>query len=370
MRAVAALPATRKVEVVEHPEPALATPTSVLVRTLEVGVCGTDAELCAFHFGYPPTGDDYLVLGHEAAGVVERVGAEVTSLSPGDLVVPSVRRPCPRTDCPACRSGNQDFCLTGEYTERGINGAHGFLVDRFVEEERFLYRLPAELRAVAVLTEPLSIAEKGLRQYLAIQRRLPWLRTSEEGAMLEGLRAVVLGAGAVGMLGAMLLRQRGCEVWVYSREEAASPRAALLEAIGARYRSSGDLALPQLADEVGGIELVYEAAGAPDLSLAVLEAMGRTGAFILTGATGGGGRLEIGADALLNTMVNGNLVLAGTVNASHADFMSAVSDLGAFVDRWPEILPRLITGRHPRERFHERVFHRTGIKEIIDLTMV
>ncbi|HEX6071229.1 MAG TPA: glucose 1-dehydrogenase [Longimicrobiaceae bacterium] len=370
MRAVAAIPATREVAVVEHPEPALATPTSVLVRTLEVGVCGTDAELCAFHFGYPPASDDYLVLGHEAAGIVERVGDEVTSLTPGDLVVPSVRRPCPRADCAACRSGSQDFCLTGEYTERGINGAHGFLVDRFVEEERFLYRLPAALRGVAVLTEPLSIAEKGLRQYLAIQRRLPWLQTAEEAAMLAGRRAVVLGAGAVGMLGAMLLRQRDCEVWVYSREEAASPRAALIEAIGAHYRSSADLPVAQLAEEVGGIELVYEAAGAPGLSLAVLETMGRSGVFIVTGATGGGGRLDIGADALLNSMVVGNLVLAGTVNASHADFVSAVNDLEAFVDRWPDVVPRLITGRHPRERFHDRVLHRTGIKEIIDLAMV
>jgi threonine dehydrogenase-like Zn-dependent dehydrogenase len=369
MRAVAAIPATRQVAVVEHPEPALTSPTSVLVRTLEVGVCGTDAELCAFHFGYPPAGDDYLVLGHEAAGIVERVGAEVTSLSPGDLVVPSVRRPCPREDCPACRSGNQDFCLTGEYTERGINGAHGFLVDRFVEEERFLYRLPAGLRGLAVLTEPLSIAEKGLRQYLAIQRRLPWLRTAEEGTILAGRRALVLGAGAVGMLGAMLLRHRGCEVWVYSREEAASARALLLEAIGVRYRSSSNLSIAQLAEEIGGIELVYEAAGAPELSLAVLEAMARTGVFIVTGATGGGGRLEIGADSLLNSMVVGNLVLAGTVNASHADFVNAVGDLEAFVGRWPDVVPRLITGRHTRERFHDRVFHRTGIKEIIDLSI-
>jgi threonine dehydrogenase-like Zn-dependent dehydrogenase len=285
-------------------------------------------------------------------------------------VVPSVRRPCPRGDCVACRSGNQDFCLTGAYTERGINGAHGFLVDRFVEDERYLYRLPPALRAVAVLTEPLSIAEKGLRQYLAIQRRLPWQRTADEATMLAGRRAVVLGAGAVGMLGAMLLRLRGCDVWVYSREAADSPRAALLREIGARYRSSADLPVDGLAGEVGGIEMVYEAAGSPELSLATLESMGRNGAFILTGATGGGGRLDLGADALLNSMVVGNLVLAGTVNASHTDFVRAVSDLEAFVDRWPDVVPRLITGRHPRERFHDRVLHRTGIKEIIDLAMV
>jgi glucose 1-dehydrogenase len=300
--------------------------------------------------------------------VVEAVGAAVTSLAPGDLVVPSVRRPCPRADCPACRSSSQDFCLTGEYTERGIFGAHGFLVERFAEEERFLHRLSPTMRPVAVLTEPLSIAEKGLRQYLAIQRRLPWLKQAGDAAMLEGRRAVVLGAGPVGMLGAMLLRLRGCRVWVYSREEVGSPRAALVREMGATFLSAADVDVAQMAEEVGGIDLVYEAAGAPALSLDVLQRMAPSGVFILTGATGGGGHLDVGADALLNSMVGRNLVLAGTVNASHTDFVAAVSDLESFVGAWPEVVPRLITGRFALERFHDRVFHRTGIKEIVELT--
>ena len=367
MRAVAAFPERREVALVEHPRPTIATPTGVLVRTLEVGVCGTDAELCAFHFGYAPPGEEYLVLGHEALGMVEEAGPEVVGLSPGDLVVPSVRRPCPRADCPACRSGNRDFCVTGEYVERGIFGAHGFLVERFTEEASYLYRVPASLREVAVLTEPLTIAEKGLRQILAIQRRLPWLRAADDAALLEGKRAVVLGAGPVGILGAMLLRSRRCAVWVYSREERSSMRGALVESLGARYRSSTDLSVQELAEEVGGIELVYEAAGAADLTLAVVEVLGPNGVFILTGATGGGGRLDLGADALLNRMVERNLVLAGTVNSSDADFLAAIQDLEAFQGGWPGALERVITGRGPMEDFRSRALTRRGIKEIIDV---
>lgn len=368
MRAVAAFPDRKEVSIVEHPRPSIRTPTSVLVRTLEVGVCGTDGELCAFHFGTAPPGEEYLVLGHEAVGVVEEVGPEVITLAKGDLVVPSVRRPCPRADCPACRSGQQDFCITGDYSERGIFDAHGFLVELFVEEEGYLYAVPESLRPVAVLTEPLTIAEKGLRQFLAIQRRLPWLRDADDGTLLHGRRAVVLGAGPVGILGAMLLRLRGCEVWVYSREESSGGRASLIESLGATYVSSAERTVADLATDVAGVELVYEAAGAPSLSLGVLEAMGPNGVFVLTGATGGGGRLDIGADALLNRMVERNLVLAGTVNASHVDFVSAIRDLGSMFRTWPSAVAGMITGRLPLEQFSARALDRRGIKDLIDMT--
>lgn len=367
MRAIAAFPAAREVRVVDHPEPRLEHAEEVLVRTLEVGVCGTDGELCAFHFGHAPRGEEYLVLGHEALGVVEQVGAAVDDLRPGDLVVPSVRRPCDAIACPACRSGSQDFCVTGDYTERGIFGAHGFLTERFVEGRRYLYPLPDAVSTVGVLVEPLTIAEKGVRQYVSIQRRLPWLSGAGEDQILTGRRAVVLGAGPVGLLGAMLLRLRGCHVTVYSREAADDPRADLARRMGARYLSGGEIPVAALPAETGAIDLVYEAAGSPALSLAVAGAMGPNGVFILTGATGGGGRLEFGADAMLNHMVGRNVVVAGTVNASHADFVRAVDDLGRFAALWPEALDGIITSRHPLEEFASLALHRAGIKQVIDL---
>ena len=109
---------------------------------LEVGVCGTDKELCAFVFGTPPAGSDHFVLGHESLGEVAEVGPAVPDLHPGDLVVGSVRLPCPAASCPACRSDHQDFCVTGDYIEHGIQGLDGFMAEFVIEDRRFLHVVP------------------------------------------------------------------------------------------------------------------------------------------------------------------------------------------------------------------------------------
>ena len=103
MKAVAVAPKTKSLELIELAAPRLERPSDVLVRILDVGVCGTDREICAFDYGTPPAGSDHLVIGHEALGRVEAVGAEVTRVRPGDLVVPMVRRPCEQPECRACR---------------------------------------------------------------------------------------------------------------------------------------------------------------------------------------------------------------------------------------------------------------------------
>src|SRR5881396_2470450 len=118
MRAIAIRPADKTVGVIEHPAPSLAGPTEVKVRILDVGVCGTDREICAFDYGTPPAGAAHLVIGHESLGEVVEIGGEVRDVSVGDLVVPTVRRPCPHAVCAPCRNARQDFCMTGEFSER------------------------------------------------------------------------------------------------------------------------------------------------------------------------------------------------------------------------------------------------------------
>src|SRR6266850_1848017 len=154
MRAVGVSPAKKQVGLLSHAAPAKVGPREVKVRTIEVGVCGTDREICNFDYGTPPDGSDYLVLGHEALGEVVEVGPGVTTLGMGDLVVPTVRRPCPHHTCPSCQSDRQDFCFTGDLTERGIKMTHGFMTEYFVEEEKHLNIVPRELRDVGVLVEP------------------------------------------------------------------------------------------------------------------------------------------------------------------------------------------------------------------------
>ena len=129
-------------------------------------------------------------MGHECLGEIIEVGPEVQNFKPGDLAIPMVRRPCDHPECLACRAGRQDFCYTGDYRERGIKQMHGFLTERIVDEARYMNPVPKGIRDVAVLVEPLTIAEKGLIQALEIQKRLPW------GAAVTTEhvhRAVVLG---------------------------------------------------------------------------------------------------------------------------------------------------------------------------------
>src|SRR5690349_15192855 len=82
----------------------------ILLRTLEVGVCGTDREIVAGHFGVAPRGRATLVLGHELLGEVMIDGH---GFRRGDLVAATVRRSCRR--CAACEAGSPDACLSGEY---------------------------------------------------------------------------------------------------------------------------------------------------------------------------------------------------------------------------------------------------------------
>src|SRR5712691_614558 len=96
MKAVAVFPGTpRSAHLADLPEPSLdqvPDGRGVLVRVLRVGLDGTDREIFSGEYGVAPEGSDFLVLGHESLGVVERVGPSVSELRPGDHVVARVRR--------------------------------------------------------------------------------------------------------------------------------------------------------------------------------------------------------------------------------------------------------------------------------------
>jgi len=365
MRAGAVFPGKRKVEIVSLDEPEITSPHEVKLRMLEVGVCGTDREICSFRHGTPPEGYEFLVLGHESVGEVVETGSGVSRVRPGDLAVPMVRHSCPDPGCVACRSGRQDFCYSGNFRERGIKQLHGFMTGFVVDDEHYIHPVPGELREVAVLVEPLTIAEKALIQINAIQRRLPWGSTSNPTDHRN--RAVVLGAGPVGLLGAMALVNAGFETYVYSREEEQNPRSDVANAIGAKYVSSHATTIRQLASLAGNIDVVYEAAGASQTSFELLEALGTDGVFVLTGVPRHGEPISIDADRLAHNLVLKNQVILGTVNAGPDAFEAAIRDLGVFYRRWPDALRALITRRYPIERFCEPIFERSGIKNIIVL---
>lgn len=362
MKAVGVFPGKRAVDLISHAPPRIHSATQVKIRTIDVGICGTDREICSFAYGTPPDGSEYLVLGHEALGEVVEVGASAKRFNAGDLVVPSVRRPCQHTLCLPCRGDRQDFCSTGDFTERGIKMTHGYMTEYFVEEEKFLTPVPRELRDVAVLVEPLTVAEKALEQVWKVQDRLPW------GTTGEGKTAVVLGAGPVGILGAMALLVRGFRTFVYSRSPAPNPKSELVNAIGARYVSSETVPLEKFGVETGPVDLVYEAVGVAGISFDLLKILGLNGAFVFTGIPPHKPAIPIAADSLMRDMVLKNQVLIGTVNADGAAFASAIRDLGVFKQRWPDALRAIITGRYPMDAYRELLLGKNkGIKNVISV---
>jgi threonine dehydrogenase-like Zn-dependent dehydrogenase len=366
MRAIAVVPGRREVRLLQAAEPRIGSPTEVLIRILEVGVCGTDKEICAFEYGIPPQGSDHLVIGHESLGEVVEVAGGVSKVKRGDLVVVMVRRPCSRPECEPCRAGRADFCSTGEYVERGINGVHGFMTEYVVEDEKWLVPVPRALRDVAVLVEPLTIAEKALIQVRQIQARLPWSCATRTRGWCHS--AVVLGAGPVGLLGAMALVRDGFRTFVYSREAEGGAKDALVRSFGASYVSTEATPPAKLAERVGGIDLVYEAVGLSRLAFDVMAQMDRNGIFVFTGVAALRGPQPLDTDTLMRNLVLKNQVALGTVNAGRDAFEAAVSDLSVFLERWPQAIRQVITGRYPIEDYRELLLGRAGgIKNLIAL---
>jgi threonine dehydrogenase-like Zn-dependent dehydrogenase len=369
MRAVGVLPGKREVRLVEHVAPQLSSDHQVKIRSLDVGICGTDKEICHFVYGSPPEGFDYLVIGHESLGEVTEVGSKVHGLKKGDLVVPSVRRPCTHPDCQPCRDERQDFCATGDFTERGIKMRHGYMTEFYVEDEQFLTPVPANLRDVGVLVEPLTVAQKALDQVWQIQKRLPWVKENAPAdAQGTGLNAVVLGAGPIGILGAMTLVRHGFRTFVYSRSRKPNPKADLVESFGATYLSCENVSVEQLAEQVGNIDLVYEGVGLSKFSYDVMKVLGMNGIFVFTGIPAPRPAIQIEADNIMRNTVLKNQVAVGTVNADHKAFEDAISDLGVFSKRWPDSLKSVITGRYALDNYKELLLgDKSGIKNVISL---
>jgi threonine dehydrogenase-like Zn-dependent dehydrogenase len=229
--------------------------------------------------------------------------------------------------------------------------------------------VPAEMRDVAVLVEPLTIAEKGLTQVWNIQQRLPWGCPIVPGkAQAHCHKAVVLGAGPVGLLGAMALVNADFDTYVYAREPVPNPKASVLEMIGAKYLSAETHSLEALAAEVGNIDLVYEATGASRLAFDMIQHLGTNGIFIFTGVPGRKAPVQVDTDLMMRNLVLKNQVVFGTVNAGRETFEASIRDLAMFKNAWPEAVESLITGRFPMDAHRDLLIGKaSGIKNVIQL---
>ncbi|WP_435182716.1 glucose 1-dehydrogenase [Halobellus sp. EA9] len=309
-----------------RPTPA---PGEALVRTLRVGVDGTDQEVIAGGHGGFPTDADHLILGHEAVGVVEDAGD--TRFSPGDVVVPTVRRP-PGESNEYFDRGEPDMAPSGEYYERGIEGAHGFMSEYFTSPGEYLVSLPRELADVGFLVEPLSVAEKAIELAAAARSSFDWAPES----------ALVLGNGSLGLLTLALLRDRHDYERLYclGRRDRPDPTIDIIEELGATYVDSRETPVEAVADAHEPMDLVYEATGYAKHAFATIEALAPNGVGALLGVPEPW-EFEIDGGRLHREMVLENKALVGSVNSNVRHFEAAVEALGTLPE-W--FCDALVTG--------------------------
>ncbi len=318
----------------------------ILVAGVAMGVCGTDAEILSGAYGEAPEGSDRLILGHESLGRVLEApeGAQVAT---GDLVVGIVRRPDPEP-CPCCAAGQWDMCRNGRYTERGIKGRHGYGSERWRVEPDFCVRLDPALERVGMLLEPATILAKAWQNIEDISRR----------ACFGGERALVTGAGPVGLMGALMAVQRGFETHVLDLAED-GPKPELVEALGATYHPG---AMPA---DVPKPDVVIESTGAPDVVIGSICAAGPNGIVCLTGLSPTGRRQPVDVGALNQDLVLENDVVFGSVNANRAHYEQAAASLARADLGW---LERVITRRVPLDDWADALERRDDdVKVVVEL---
>ncbi len=323
MKAITVIPkkaGSIRVDEIDGPRPG---PDELLVEGLAMGICGTDREIVRGAYGWSPPGRDRLILGHESLGRV--IQAPVGSaFSPGELVVGVVRRPDP-VPCIHCAIGEWDMCINGQYTERGIKALDGYGAEQYALETAFAVRLEPSLSSVGVLLEPTSIVAKAWDHVDRIGRRAAW----------EPKRALVTGAGPVGLLAALLGVQRGLEVHVLDRTTE-GPKPSLVKALGAHYH------VGSLEDAGPRPDVLLECTGASALVIGGINRLGPGAVMCLTGVSSGTRATTIEFSMINRKIVLDNAVVFGSVSANMRHYVAASEALRRADGAW---LAGLITRR-------------------------
>lgn len=336
---------TLRVDDVDEPQ---AGPDDLLVDGLAVGVCGTDREIASGHYGWAPPGRDTLVLGHESLGRVAEAPPG-SAFHVGDLVVGVVRRPDP-VPCRACAHGEFDMCRNGRYTERGIKELDGYGAQRWRVEADYAVTIDGHLEKVGVLMEPTTVVAKAWEQVWRIGQR----------AYFEPERALITGAGPVGLLAAMLSIQRGLDTHVLDRVTE-GPKPGIVAALGATYHHDDiDTVAARLQPDV-----VIEATGAGPVVFGAIANTSTYGIVCLTGVSPAGRRLSVDAGAVNREVVLENDAVVGSVNANLRHYRQAADALAKADRDW---LAGLITRRVPIHRAQDAFDAQPGdVKVVIAL---
>lgn len=321
------------IRVEDVPAPGVPEPGWVRIRVEAAGICGSD--LHNWRTGQwisraPSTP------GHELAGTVTAVGADVTGFAPGDRVVADSRFWCGA--CAACRAGRRQLCerlgFVGEVCDGGF-------AEETVLPARLLHAIPDDLPAeLAALAEPLAVALHAVRRLAA-----------EPGAPV-----LVVGCGPIGGLAALVLAAEGRPVLVADRND---ERAALVASVTGALPVALDRDALSAATDGTGVRFAVEATGNPAALSAVVDLVGGGGRVALVGIYHG--RIDLDPNHLVEREVAlvGCHAFADEMPAAvdaigrHRDALARFLDRTIGIDEVPDAYARLAAG------------HASGLKTIV-----
>ncbi len=231
--------------------------------------------------------------------------------------------------------------------------------------------MPREAAWCGVLTEPLSIAEKGIEQIRFIQSRMAWAcphpdHTFDSGGWGGCRTALVVGAGPLGLLGTALLRLAGVNTYVADIVSEDSPKVHLVKHLGAIYidaRTKTPKEMVELCCTAGNLDIIFEASGAAATAVELISFMSRSSIYVMTGIPREGVPLQVDAGQLVRQIVRYNQVVVGSVNSNRSHFEMAVKDIPQIDSQFSGMLKEMFTHRFRLEDY-ERAFALSDPKHI------
>ena len=156
-------------------------------------------------------------------------------------------------------------------------------------------------------------------------------------------RAFVLGAGQIGLLSTLVLKNRGLDVYTLARSAKGTLNSEIVEGLEATYVSTRETPIEQLVEQVGKADLIVDATGHSGVAFDAMNHLGHNGVLVWTSITGGDRAVEISSDKINIEWVLGNKLLVGSVNANKTHFESGIRDLALGEVMYPGVLERILT---------------------------
>ena len=252
----------------------------ILVRIVAVGLCHSDVAVAEGGLIFPFPG----ILGHEGAGIVERVGADITTVAPGDHVVLSFDS-CGY--CPSCTSGTPSYC--DEFGRRNFGGTRpngtkvhsgpeGAIAGNFFGQSSFGSYALARARNVIKVAPDLPLHLLGP---LGCGIQTGAGAVMESLSCRQGSSILILGGGAVGLSGVMGAAIRGCATIIVMEPVAARRQLAL--DMGATHALPPGDAASILSIVPTGVDYVLDTSAKTPVRSLALEVLAKRGAIGLVG---------------------------------------------------------------------------------------